>query len=210
MEDLYSAHEGSGFMITCLLVGTVLEVMKSAFGVGTRIASGRTSYFFPPNQDKKVNTYPVMQMGYSMLRNCFTWVTFLRDAILAIGIYLACVYDNEINAIGGNWRFLGWITVIIGFVNTIFEFLKVINFSFWYEKSDFTYYAFLVCFTGWLFMFGLHCDSLVTNEEKGVLDEASSGAEVSDDNMEEQQEEQEEAPKKKRKHHRKQESEDDV
>lgn len=199
-------------MTTCLLVGTVLEVMKSAFSVGTRIASGRTSYFFPPNAELKVNTYPAMQMGYSMIRNSFTWVTFFRDTILAIGIYLAYVYDKEINVIGGNWRFLGLITAVIGVVNTIFEFLKVVNFSFWYEKSDFTYYAFLVCFTMWLFMFGLHCDTLVTGEEKGMLDDASSGAEVSDDNVEEEEEERrEEAPKRKRKHHRKhEESEDDV
>ena len=183
MQDLYSAHENAGFMTNCLLVGTILEVMKSAFHVGTRIASGRIGARFPPNAELRITTYPILQMGYSMLRNAFTWVTFFRDAILALGIYLACLYDKEINAIGGNWQFIGWITVIVGCVNTLFEFLKVVNFSFWYEKSDFTYYAFLICYTFWLFMFGQHCDSLVTREEKGVMEDASSGAEVSSDDM---------------------------
>lgn len=210
MEDLFSAHEGAGFMTTCLLAGTVLEVMKSAFNVGTRVASGRVANWFKPNADKHITVYPVLQMGYSMLRNSFTWVTFLRDAILAAGIYLACVYDAEINVIGGNWRFIGWITVVIGIVNTFFEFFKVINYSFWNEKSDFTYYAFLICFTIWLFMFGLHCDSLVTGEEKGMLDDASSGAEVSDDNMDEDEQPAAVAAPRKKRHHRKEESEDDV
>ena len=221
MQDLFGDHEGAGFMTACLLMGTVLEVMKSAFGVGLRISSGISGMIFKPSTSQGVNAYPALQMGFVMLRNSFTWVTFLRDAILALGIYLACVYDSEINVIGGNWRFIGWITVIIGFVNTLFEFLKVINFDFWYDKSDFTYYAFLICFTIWLFMFGMHCDTLVTGEEKGMLDDASSGAEVSDDDMgepavqreEEEEEEPEEAPKKKRhhrKHRKEEESEDDV
>lgn len=217
MQDLYGDHEGAPFMTACLLIGTVLEVMKSAFGVGLRVSSGISGAIFKPVQGT-CNPYPSLQMGFVMLRNSFTWVTFLRDAILALGIYLACVYDSEINVIGGNWRFIGWITVIIGVVNTLFEFLKVINFNFWYDKSDFTYYAFLICFTIWLFMFGMHCDTLVTGEEKGMLDDVSSGAEVSDDDMgepaiqEEEEEEPEEVPRKKRHHrkHREEESEDDV
>ena len=94
---------------------------------------------------------------------------------------LACVYDRDVQAIGGNWQIIGWITAIAGLANTIMEFLKVFNFSFFDDKSDFTYYLFEIMFTVWMVFFGLHCNSQVTGEDKGMLDDdASSGSDVSE------------------------------
>ena len=205
-------------MRTVLILGTVLEIMKSAFSVGLRSAAGSVGALFKP-VERKANPYITMQMGYSILSNCFTWVTFFRDAILAIGVYLSYVYDKELNVIGGTWRTLGVITCIVGVLNTIMEFLKVINFGFFNDKSDFTYYVFLLSYTAWLFLFGMHCSSLVASEEKGMLDsDVSSGAEVDDDEpaplpppREEEASEEEKAPRKKKRKHRKADlSDDDV
>lgn len=220
MEDLFSAHEGSAVMRNCLIAGTVLEIMRFAFRTGTRAAFGVTGWIFSPTAT--TNVYSALVIGYTMLRNCFTWVTFFRDAILALGVYLAVVYDKEIDVIGGNWRVVGWITVIAGVANTVMEFLKVINFGFFNDQSDFTYYLFLIMYTVWLFMFGMHCKSLTSGEGKGMLgneDEATSGSDVSDDDVAaapaapaaESEEVVEEAPKRKRRHHKKEEvSDDDV
>ena len=222
MEDLFSVHEGASMMRNCLIAGTVLEIMSSAFKVGIRSATGVTGYFFAPDDAKSINVYPAMAMASSMLRNCFTWVTFFRDGILAVGVYISAVYDKEANVIGGTWRVLGWITSICGVLNTVMEFLKVFNYSFFDSESDYTYYMFLIVYTAWLFVFGMHCKSLTAGEGQGMLgneDAATSGSEVSDDDApvaastaapEASEEEKEEAPKKKRRHHKKEESDDDV
>ena len=220
MEDLFSVHEGASVMRNCLIAGTVLEIMSSAFKVGIRSATGVTGYFFAPDEGKNINVDPAMAMASSMLRNCFTWVTFFRDAILAVGVYISAVYDRETNVIGGTWRVLGWITAICGALNTVMEFLKVFNYGFFDNESDYTYYMFLIVYTAWLFVFGMHCKSLTAGEGQGMLgneDAATSGSEVSDNEpvtaaaAAPAESSSEEAPKKKRRHHKKQqESDDDV
>lgn len=224
MEDIYSGYEGATLMRDALLLGTVMEIMDSAFKVGIRTSSGIISTIFKPNRGKEIYPYPVFYMGSSILSSSITWVTFLRDAILAIGVFIACVYDREVQAIGGNWQMVGWLTAIVGLVNSIMELGKVMNFSFFNDKSNFTYYVFQLCFTAWMVLFGMHCKSQVTGEEKGMLDgDASSGSDVSDGEeapapaarVEESEEEEveEEKPKKHRRHrkHRHEtESEDDV
>lgn len=220
MEDLFSAHEGAKAMRTMLLAGTILEIMNSAFNVGTRVASGIVGgRIFAPNR----HGYPHISMLFasSIFRNSFTWLTFFRDAILGLGVYVATVYDKESDVIGGKWRIVGYVTAIVGVINTILEFLKLVNYSFFNDQSDLTYYLFLILYVVWLFLFGWHCRTLASPEEKGMLDEdASSGAEVSDDDMDDDaptasapvisdEEEEQEAPKKKRRHHKKEVSSDD-
>lgn len=181
MEDIYSGYESAPLMRDALILGTVMEIMDSAFSVGIRTSSGIISTIYKPNDQQRINPYPIFIIGSSILSNALTWVTFLRDAILAFGVLLACVYDRDVQAIGGNWQIIGWITAIAGLANTIMEFLKVFNFSFFDDKSDFTYYLFEIMFTVWMVFFGLHCNSQVTGEEKGMLDDdASSGSDVSE------------------------------
>lgn len=181
MEDIYSGYESAPLMRNALILGTVMEIMDSAFSVGIRTSSGIISTIYKPNDQHGINPYPIFIIGSSILSNALTWVTFLRDAILAFGVLLACVYDRDVQAIGGNWQIIGWITAIAGLANTIMEFLKVFNFSFFDDKSDFTYYLFEIMFTVWMVFFGLHCNSQVTGEEKGMLDDdASSGSDVSE------------------------------
>ena len=69
-----------------------------------------------------------MQMAYLILDSCFTWVTFLRDTILAVGIYMACVFDSDNGCIGGTWRTVGYSAAAVGIVTTVCEFFKVINY----------------------------------------------------------------------------------
>ena len=153
MEDIYSGYESAPLMRNALILGTVMEIMDSAFSVGIRTSSGIISTIYKPNDQHGINPYPIFIIGSSILSNALTWVTFLRDAI----------------------------TAIAGLANTIMEFLKVFNFSFFDDKSDFTYYLFEIMFTVWMVFFGLHCNSQVTGEEKGMLDDdASSGSDVSE------------------------------
>ena len=225
MEDIYSGYEGASVMRDALLLGTVMEIMDSAFKVGIRTSSGIISTIFKTNTVKKIHPSPVFYMGASILSSSITWVTFLRDAILAVGVLLASVYDKEVQAIGGSWQMTGWITAIVGLVNSIMELGKVMNFTFFNEKSNFTYYVFQLCFTAWMVLFGMHCKSQVTGEEKGMLDgDGSSGSDVSDgeeapappvrvEESEEEEEEEEKKPKKHRRHHKRRhdtESDDDV
>ena len=184
-------------MRDCLLLGTVMEIMDSAFKVGVRSSSGIISMIFKPNTDKQIDPYPAFIMGSGILRSSLTWVTFLRDAVLAFGVYLTCIYDHEVQAIGGTWQIVGWATVFCGVLNT--------------------YYMFQLVFTVWLFIFGMHCKSLVTGEEKGMLDgDASSGSDVSDGEAPsapaaKEESSEEEAPKKHRRHRKTKEvSDDDV
>ena len=216
-------------MRDALLLGTVMEIMDSAFKVGIRTSSGIISTIFKTNSLLKIYPNPVFYMGASILSSSITWVTFLRDAILAIGVFLASVYDKEVQAIGGSWQMTGWITAVIGLVNSIMELGKVMNFSFFDEKSNFTYYVFQLAFTAWMVLFGMHCKSQVTGEEKGMLDgDGSSGSDVSDgeeapaapvrveeseEEEEEEKEEEEKQHKKHRRHHKRRhdtESDDDV
>ena len=224
MEDLFSAHDGSKVMRSLLLIGTVLEIMNSAFSVGLRVSSGIMGGII---FRRKGDIYPQVSMlfAHSILSSSFTWLTFFRDLILGLGVYMACVYDKELDVIGGNWRMVGYVTAIVGAVTCLLELLKLWNFNFFDNKSDITYFVFLLCYAIWLFLFGLHCKTLVSpDEEKGMLaDDASSGADVSDDDMdaapvrqstvqEEQSEEEEEVTEtrhKKRRHHKKAVSSDD-
>jgi len=218
MEDLFSGFEGAGMMRDCLLLGTVMEIMDSAFKVGVRSSSGIISTIFRPYTEKNIDPYPSFIMGAGILNSSLTWVTFLRDAVLAFGVYLTCIYDHEVQAIGGTWQIVGWATVFCGVLNTVMEFLKVINFGFFDDKSNFTYYVFQLVFTVWLFIFGMHCKSLVSGEEKGMLDgDASSGSDVSDGeapiaSAPKEESSEEEAPKKHRRHRKTKEvsSDDDV
>lgn len=225
MEDLFSAHEGSKVMRSLLLMGTILEIMKSAFTVGLRVSSGiMGGIVFRPTKDH----YPQVSMLFanSIMGSSFTWLTFFRDLILGLGVYMASVYDKELDVIGGNWRLVGYVTAVMGAVTCLLELLKLLNYNFFDNKSDFTYYVFLLCYAVWLFLFGLHCKSLVSpEEERGMLDEdASSGADVSDDDMDaaparqpvvqeeeesEEEEKKEETRHKKRRHHKKHVSSDD-
>lgn len=225
MEDLFSAHDGSKVMRTLLIMGTILEIMKSAFSVGLRVSSGiMGGIIFRPQG----SNYPQVSMLFanSILSSSFTWLTFFRDLILGLGVYMASVYDKELDVIGGNWRLVGYVTAVVGAVTCLLELLKLLNYNFFDDKSDFTYYVFLLCYAVWLFLFGLHCKSLVSpEEERGMLDDdASSGADVSDDDMdvapvrqsavqeeesEEEEEDKSETRHKKRRHHKKAVSSDD-
>ena len=221
MEDLFSAHEGSKVMRTLLLMGTVLEIMKSAFSVGLRVSAGIVGgLIFHPNSKAKGYPHVSMLFAEAIMSSSFTWLTFFRDLILGLGVYMATIYDKELDIIGGNWRLVGYVSSVMGAVTCLLELLKLLNYDFFNNKSDFTYYVFLLCYAVWLFLFGLHCRSLVSpEEERGMLDDdASSGADVSDDDMDaaparqpamqEEEESEEEVEKsetrhKKRRHHKK-------
>ena len=81
-----------------------------------------------------------------LYENCFTWVTFLRDTILAVGIYMACVYDKEDEVIGGQWRVCGYAAALLGLITTILEFLKVVNYRSFDSASSFSYILFFICY----------------------------------------------------------------
>ena len=115
-----------------------------------------------------------------LYENCFTWVTFLRDSILAVGIYMACVFDKEDNVIGGKWRICGYVAATLGLITTILEFLKVVNYRTFDSASSFTYVIFFICYNIWILLFGVHCRNLSV-ENQGMLDgEDTSGSDVSE------------------------------
>ena len=213
MEDLFSVHEGASVMRNCLIAGTVLEIMSSAFKVGIRSATGVTGYFFAPDEGKNINVDPAMAMASSMLRNCFTWVTFLRDTILAVGVYMACVFDQEDEVIGKTWRTCGFTAAAVGVITSVCEFLKVINYRTFDNLSNFTYVIFFILYNLWIYYYGMHCATLGSAEDKKMLGDDSSASEISDGDIatEEPAVIPAEAPKKKRHHkERKEESDDDV
>lgn len=154
-----------------------------------------------------------MQIAYMLLDSCFTWVTFLRDTILAIGVYMACVYDKEDEVIGNTWRTCGYSAAVVGFVTSICEFFKVVNYRTFDSLSNFTYIIFFLLYNAWIYYYGMHCASLGSAEDKKMLGDDSSASEISDDDtaVAPVATVSEEAPKRKS-HHKKREepSDDDV
>lgn len=154
-----------------------------------------------------MNPFVSMEIAYLLYENCFTWVTFLRDTILAIGIYMACVYDKEDEVIGGKWRICGYASAVLGLVTTILEFLKVVNYRSFDSASSFTYILFFICYNIWILLYGFHCRNL-SEENRVILDgEDTSGSEVSDGDAPVVEEVQKE---KKHRSHKHLESDDDV
>lgn len=207
-------------MRTCLVGGLVLECMKSAFSSGLRSvrirlfthvqAGGIVSRTFRPDPQQRVNPYICMEMCYMMFENCFTWVTFLRDTILAIGIYMACVYDKEDAVIGGRWRICGYAAAVMGVITTILEFLKVVNYRTFDSASSWTYVVFFILYNIWILLYGIHCRNL-SEENKAMLDgEDTSSSEVEDDLPDKPVIETKTCTKKHRSHKKEAESDDDV
>ena len=154
-----------------------------------------------------------MQIAYMLLESCFTWVTFLRDTILAVGVYMACVFDQEDEVIGKTWRTCGFTAAAVGVITSVCEFLKVINYRTFDNLSNFTYVIFFILYNLWIYYYGMHCATLGSAEDKKMLGDDSSASEISDGDIatEEPAVIPAEAPKKKRHHtERKEESDDDV
>ena len=135
---------------------------------------------FQPNHEKRINPYVGMQMAFLILDSCFTWVTFLRDTILAVGIYTACVYDADNGCIGGTWRTVGYSAAAVGVITTVCEFLKVINYKTFDDLSNWTYVVFFILYNAWIYYFGMHCAQLGDAEEKGMLESDASASEMSE------------------------------
>ena len=155
-----------------------------------------------------------MQIAYMLLESCFTWVTFLRDTILAVGVYMACVFDQEDEVIGRTWRTCGFTAAAVGVITSVCEFLKVINYRSFDNLSNFTYVIFFILYNLWIYYYGMHCAALGSAEDKKMLGDDSSASEISDDDVTTNVQPviSDEASKKKKRHHRehKEESDDDV